>query len=76
MGTEELSRHEAVALVQRIMDADYAADEEADTWLEILTRVLACPRGHICGLIFWPPRQGLTASEVVDRALAYRPIAL
>ncbi|WP_181446679.1 e9imm peptide [Streptomyces sp. NTH33] len=71
-----MSRAQAVALVQRIMDADYASDEEVGNWLEMLGRVLACPPGHVSSLIFWPPERELSADEVVDQALAYRPIAL
>ncbi len=29
-----------------------------------------------CDLIFWPPERELSASEVVDHALTYRPITL
>lgn len=35
-----MSRAEAVALVQRIMDADYASEEEVDSWLDLLDRAL------------------------------------
>ncbi|MFK4272578.1 e9imm peptide [Streptomyces milbemycinicus] len=76
MSAAGMSRAEAVALVQRIMDADYASEEEADSWLDMLDRALACPAGHVSGLIFWPPERELSADEVVGRALAYRPIAL
>lgn len=76
MAAVEMSRAEAVALVQRIMDADYASEEEADSRLEMLDRALACPTGYVSDLIFWPPERELSADEVVDQALAYRPIAL
>ncbi|MFD8384635.1 e9imm peptide [Streptomyces sp. NPDC059679] len=76
MSAAGMSRAEAVALVRRIMDADYASEEEADNWLDMLDRALACPAGHVSGLIFWPPERELSADEVVDHALAYRPIAL
>ncbi|MFH8737171.1 bacteriocin immunity protein [Streptomyces sp. NBC_01474] len=76
MGAVELSRAEAVALVQRIMEADYASEEEVNDWLDRLDRALACPSGHVSGLVFWPPQRELSAEEVVDHALAYRPIAL
>jgi hypothetical protein len=70
-----MSRAEAVALVQRIMEADYASDDDVAGWLDGLDRALACPSGHVSDLIFWPPERDLSADEVVDRALAYRPIA-
>ncbi|WP_329022042.1 bacteriocin immunity protein [Streptomyces sp. NBC_01423] len=76
MGAVQLSRTDAVALVQRIMDADYATEDEADGWLDRLDRALACPSGHVCDLIYWPPERELSADEVVEQALAYRPIAL
>ncbi|MGA5291587.1 bacteriocin immunity protein [Streptomyces pseudogriseolus] len=76
MSAEEMSRAEAVALVQRIMDADYASDDEVDGWLDRLDRALECPSGHVRDLIFWPPKRELSADEVVDQALAYRPVAL
>ncbi|MCC3769750.1 e9imm peptide [Streptomyces sp. UNOC14_S4] len=58
------------------MAADYGSEEEADRWLDLLDRALVCPSGHVCDLIFRPPEGELSAEEVVDRALAYRPIAL
>ncbi|MFF9178689.1 e9imm peptide [Streptomyces sp. NPDC014793] len=76
MSAVVMSRVDAVALVQRIMQADYGSDDEVDDWLARLDRALACPSGHVSGLIFWPPEGALSADEVVDRALAYRPIAL
>ena len=71
-----IGRAEAVALVQRIMDADCASEEEADSWLERLETALACPAGHVSNLIFWPPERELSAEEVVEQAVTYRPIAL
>ncbi|MGW2082766.1 e9imm peptide [Streptomyces sp. NPDC001939] len=76
MGAVELSRAEAVALVQRIMEADYASEDEVNDWLDRLDRALACPSGHVGGLVFWPPQGEISAEEVVDLALAYRPITL
>ncbi|WP_328491646.1 bacteriocin immunity protein [Streptomyces sp. NBC_00414] len=75
MSAVEMSRAEAVTLVQRIMDADHASEDEVDGWLDRLDRALACPSGHVSGLIFWPPERELSADEVVDQALAYRAIA-
>ncbi|WP_198655582.1 MULTISPECIES: e9imm peptide [Streptomyces] len=71
-----MSRAEAVALVQRVMDAGCASDDEVAGWLGRLDRTLACPSGHVSGLIFWPSERDLSADEVVDQALAHRPIAL
>ncbi|MFB7231536.1 bacteriocin immunity protein [Streptomyces fimicarius] len=76
MGAVEMSRTEAVALVQRIMDADYESEDDADGWLQRLDSALACPTGHVSDLIFWPPGRELSADEVVDQAWACRAIAL
>ncbi|MFE0930575.1 e9imm peptide [Streptomyces mutabilis] len=76
MNAGEMSRAEGVVLVQRIMDADYASDDEVDGWLVRLDRALTCPSGHVRDLIFCPPEGELSADEVVDQALAYRPVAL
>ncbi|MFJ7086366.1 e9imm peptide [Streptomyces griseus] len=75
MRSEETTRSQAVALVQRIMDGDCASEDELDGWLENLDQALACPHGYVSDLIHWPPEGELTAAEVVDRALSYRPIA-
>ncbi|WP_422753941.1 e9imm peptide [Micromonospora sp. WMMD708] len=69
----KLTRDEAVALVGRIRRLDYADDGELNDWLDRLGRDLACP--DVSDLIFTTTPE-LTAAEVVDRALAYRPIAL
>ncbi|MEU8825822.1 e9imm peptide [Streptomyces sp. NPDC048636] len=76
MGAVEMSQAEAVDLVQRLMDADYASEEEAESWLVMLSRALACPTGYVSDLIIWPSERELSADEVVDQALAYQPIAL
>ncbi|MEU1214283.1 e9imm peptide [Streptomyces sp. NPDC005791] len=76
MSAVELSRAEAVALVQRIIEADYSSEDQVDDWLDSLDRALLCPSGHVSGLILWPPERELSAEEVVDEAVAYRPIAL
>ncbi len=62
---------EMIALVQRIMDARYTQEELPD--LMDLLRGTACP--EVSELIFWPKRP-MTAAEVVDAALAHRPIIL
>lgn len=78
MSAAAMSRVEAITLVQRIMDADAgcASDDEVAGWLDRLDRALACPSGHVGDLIFWPPERALSADEVVDQAMAYRPVVL
>ncbi|GHJ10927.1 hypothetical protein TPA0907_52940 [Micromonospora humidisoli] len=69
----KLTRDEAVALVDRIMRLDYADDVELHDWLERLGRDLACP--DVSDLIFTTVPE-LTATEVVDRASARRPVEM
>ncbi|MEU0960980.1 e9imm peptide [Micromonospora aurantiaca] len=71
----ELTRDEAIALVERIMSVDYADDGELGGWLNQLERDLVCPGGYVSNLIYWSDPE-LTAAEVVDRALAYQPIQM
>ncbi|WP_405981548.1 e9imm peptide [Streptomyces sp. NBC_00158] len=76
MAPVQMSRAEAVSQVQRIMDADYTSEAEVDGLLTRLDRALACRSGYVSDLIFWPPERELSAEEVVDKAMAYQPIAL
>ncbi|CAL9563817.1 hypothetical protein SUDANB1_04685 [Streptomyces sp. enrichment culture] len=69
-----MSRVEAIHLVQRLMNADYADETEADDILTGLVRGLGCP--HISDFVFWDNDPQLTAEKVVDRALSYEPFAL
>lgn len=71
-----MTRDEAVALVQRIMNVDYDDDAQVSQWCEMLGRALGCTAGYVSDLIFWPADGSATATDVVDRALAYKPIAL
>ncbi|MFC8505267.1 e9imm peptide [Streptomyces sp. NPDC057411] len=68
-----MPRDEAILLVQRLLNAE-ASEDEADEILAKLERGLACP--HISDYIFWDLDPELTAEKAVDRALAYKPIAL
>ena len=71
-----MTRDEAVVLVQRIMDVDCDDNAAMFLWPETLGRALGCTAGYVSDLIFWSAGAAPTAAEVVDRALAYRPIAL
>ncbi|GAB2847517.1 bacteriocin immunity protein [Lentzea nigeriaca] len=72
---EKLTRAEMIALVERIMQPDFP-EEEDETAFDALTRSTGNP--HVSNLIFYPEpgKENLTAEEIVDLALAYRPIAL
>ncbi|MFD4000688.1 e9imm peptide [Streptomyces rubiginosohelvolus] len=71
-----MSRDEALLLVRRLLnDSGETGEAEAGEILDALERGLACP--HISDYIYWSlPDSDPTPEEIVDRALAYRPIAL
>ncbi|MFF9806041.1 e9imm peptide [Streptomyces sp. A244] len=69
-----MSRAEGIHLVQRLMNADYADEAEADQIIAALVRGLGCP--HVSDYVFWDDNPQLTAEKVVDRALSYEPFAL
>ncbi|MFJ5560909.1 e9imm peptide [Streptomyces sp. NPDC093250] len=69
-----MNREEAIRLVQRIMDADYAGEAECGAMIAALERGTICP--HISDYIFWDFDPELTAEKIVDRAMAYEPFAL
>ncbi|MFF3960400.1 hypothetical protein ACFYZI_02405 [Streptomyces griseorubiginosus] len=66
------SRDELVRMVQHLIDADLPEGEE-DRVVEELKSSVLYPR--VTDLIFYNTPE-LTAEEVVDKALAYRPIEL
>ncbi|MFF4838772.1 hypothetical protein [Streptomyces collinus] len=69
---QKKSREELVRLVQQLIDANLPEEKE-DLLLDGLRASVLHPR--VSDLIYYsdPP---LTADDVVDQALAYRPIAL
>ncbi|TXS34602.1 e9imm peptide [Streptomyces sp. ms191] len=68
-----MTREEAIPLVERLMDHT-TSEQEFSEILATVERGLACP--HISTYIFYDFDPELTPEKVVDRALAYKPIAL
>lgn len=72
-----MTRERLVELVGKIMSAE-GTEEEEDRMIEILESNVLHPRA--LDLIFHPQGEGLpadpTPEQIVDAALAYRPIAL
>ena len=60
-----------IGLVQRIMDAD-GTEDEIDQMIEQLEANVPDP--NVIGLIFSPEYPESIAADVVDKALAYKPI--
>jgi hypothetical protein len=71
-----------LTLVSRILRCETADEQEEDRLVELFDNSVAHPRAS--NLIFWPERElgpnaqrrELTPEEVVDIALAYKPIEL
>lgn len=72
---EKLTREQMITLVDRVMRADLPEAEYGPAQ-EALTRSTGNP--HVFNLIFWPAdgQENLSAEEIVDEALSYRPIEL
>lgn len=67
-------RTDLITLVQRIIDAE-GTEEEQDEMLLLLKASVPDPK--VSDLIYYPHAgQDLSAEEIVDRALAYKPIQL
>lgn len=75
--TTDDERAEIVRLVTYLMSAE-GTEAEQDTAVKAVESRVLHPR--VSSLIFWPRHEGfdrdLTPEEVVDLALAYRPIEL
>jgi len=66
----ELHREALIQLVEQVMEC--AGEEwEIDIWLDMVTSSVADP--NISDYIFWSD-EALTAEEIVDKALLYKPI--
>jgi hypothetical protein len=70
-------RAKVLGMVERVQTAA-GSEEELDELLVQLERLTGNP--HVSSLIYWPATEGfdddLTAEEITDAALAYRPFAL
>ncbi|MFB6629091.1 e9imm peptide [Streptomyces sp. NPDC056362] len=68
-----MTREEAIPFGERLMNPE-TPEEEFSQNLGTLERGLSCP--HISDYIFWDHDPKLTPERVVDKAMAYKPIAL
>lgn len=68
----KLSRLELIELVEKIMKSN-GTEEEIDNMIEELERNV--PHPEVSDLIFWNEEE-LTPEQIVDIALAYKPIQL
>lgn len=68
----ELDREELIALVETIFRCE-GSEEEHEKMYELLTKNLIDP--EVGNYMYWSNPQ-MTAEEVVDKALAFKPIIL
>ena len=68
-----MPREEAIFLVECLMNPE-TPEEQSSEILTALQQGLACP--HISDYVFWSSDPNPTPEKVIDRAMAYRPIAL
>ena len=72
MNVNQLSREELIVLVKKIMEAA-GTEEEHQNNINLLRQQVADPK--VTDYIYWSKKE-MTAEEVVDKALQYKPIIL
>ena len=72
----EVNQAVLIEIVERFIRGDLLEDAEVEAALHTLKVATGNP--HVSALIFWPDPgdEDLTAAQIVDKALAYRPFAL
>lgn len=66
-----MSREELINLVKELYNSKGKTEEEENRLLELLEKNV--PHPDVSDLIYW---EDLTPEEVIDKALAYKPIQL
>jgi hypothetical protein len=69
----KLSREELIVIVQKLFDG-VGEEEESCRWVQMFEDNVCHPSGS--DLIFYPEQEFESAEQLVDFALAYKPIAL
>lgn len=67
-----MTRDELIQLVEKIIQVN-GTEEEIDNMLDIFQKNVPYP--HVSDLIYWNA-DNLTAEQIVDKALGYKPIQL
>ncbi|MFE5321528.1 bacteriocin immunity protein [Paenibacillus sp. NPDC056579] len=67
-----LSKEELIELVRKIMNVE-GSEEEIDNMIDLLK--YSVPHPEVSDLIYWNENE-LTAEQVVEQALSYKPIQL
>ena len=72
MGSK-MTKEKLVELINKIMNAEYEDQEEGNKLINLLEKNILDP--NVSDLIFYPQTE-MTAEEIVEKALAYKPIRL
>lgn len=72
MEPAKLNREQLIALVQKIKEAK-GTEEDQERHIALLRQMVLDPK--VTDYIYWS-KEELTAEQVVDKAVAYRPILL
>ena len=68
-----MKKEELIKLVERLQTADYSSEKEGSELMQQLEKNVLHP--GVSELIFWNSPE-LTAEEIVELALSYKPIPL
>ena len=71
---KKMNREELIAIAKKIINLETASEEEEDDLIEIFTDNVPDPNAS--DLFFSKEYDGLTAEEIVDKAVSYKPIQL
>lgn len=68
-----MEKQELIKIVKRLQTADFSSEKKGNELLELLEKNVLHPQ--VSDLIFWNDTE-LTAEEIVEKALSYKPIPL
>jgi hypothetical protein len=68
-----MEKEELIIIVKRLQTADFLSGKESGELMRLLERNVVHP--EVSDLIFWNDTE-LTAEEIVEMALSYKPIPL
>lgn len=68
----KVTREQLIELVEKLL-SNQGTEEQDQEWLAVLAQNV--PHPHVSDLIYWN-EQELSAEEIVDQAMAWRPTEL
>lgn len=71
---KKMNREELIAIAKKIINLETASEDEEDDLIALFTNNVPDPNAS--DLFFSKEYDGLTAEEIVDKVLSYKPIQL